>query len=271
MLTLPLAAVFDPHAAAIYLFSLHSVVNTSGSIPAIAFGVPTSGADAATVVDGAPLARMGRAGEALGASLSASAIGGVIGALAFLIAIPVARPLISSFGPPELLLLALFGVTMISSISQGGLLPGLIVACIGALFAIVGQDFRTGEQRFTFDNIDLWDGLDLPALICGMFVIPEMLSLQQVTHDAQQRAVSTTMRDVFRGMFVTFRYNALLIRSSLYGILIGATPAVGSTVGVWIAYAHAAPSVTSEVPFGKGAIAGVIAPEAANNSKRAAL
>ena len=267
ILTLPLAAYFDPYPAAIYLFALHSVVNTSGSIPAIAFGVPTSGADAATVVDGYPLAKMGRAGEALGASLSASAIGGVLGALAFLLAIPVARPLVTSFGPPELMMLALFGVTMISALSSQGLLPGLIVAAAGALFATVGLDFRTNEQRFTFGSIDLWDGLDLPALVCGLFVIPEMLSMKSKTAEAHERAISTTISDVYRGMFVTLRYNALLLRSTLYGILVGAAPAVGSTVGVWIAYAHAARSTKSEIPFGQGAIAGVIAPEAANNSK----
>ena len=267
ILTLPLAAFFDPYPAAIYLFALHSVVNTSGSIPAIAFGVPTSGADAATVVDGYPLAKMGRAGEALGASLSASAIGGVLGAFAFLLAIPIARPLITSVGPPELLMLAILGATMISAMSRQGLLPGLIVAAVGAIFGIVGLDFRTSEERFTFGSLDLWDGLDLPALVCGLFVIPEMLSVTTKTAEAHQRAISTTIRDVYRGMFVTLRYNALLLRSTVIGILVGAAPAVGSTVGVWIAYAHAARTTKSEIPFGEGAVAGVIAPEAANNSK----
>ena len=267
ILTLPLAATFDPYPAAIYLFALHSVVNTSASIPAIAFGVPTSAAEAATVVDSYPLAKMGRAGEALGASLSASAIGGVLGALAFLAAIPIARPLVTSFGPPELLMLALFGITMISSLSNRGLLPGLIVAAAGAIFAMVGLDFRTGEQRFTFGSIDLWDGLQLPALVCGIFVIPEMLSMRGKSAEAHDRAISTTIRDVYRGMFVTLRYKALLLRSTLSGILVGAAPALGSTVGVWIAYAYAARTTKTDIPFGQGAIAGVIAPEAANNSK----
>src|SRR5438552_3887232 len=98
ILSIPIAALFPPYQAAIFLFSLHSIIHTSSSIPAIAYGMPTSGADAATVQDGYPLAKMGRGGEALGASLSASAIGGVLGALAFLLAIPIARPLVTSFG-----------------------------------------------------------------------------------------------------------------------------------------------------------------------------
>jgi TctA family transporter len=230
--------------------------------------MPSSGADAATVIDGYALAKMGRGGEALGASLSASAIGGVLGALAFLAAIPIARPLVTSFGPPELFLLAVIGITMVASLSSEGLLQGLVVACIGIVFAMVGLDSRTGEFRFTFGSLDLWNGLSLPALICGLFVIPEMLTIKRHTDaDAHQRAIATSIGDVYRGMFVTFRHTAVLLRSTLYGILVGVTPAVGSTVGVWMAYGYAARTTQSDIPFGQGAIAGVIAPEAANNSK----
>ena len=268
ILCLPLAAAFDPYPAAIFMFALHSVTNTSSSIPNIALGMPTSGSDAATILDGYPLTKMGRGGEALGASLSASAIGGILGALAFLVAIPIARPLVTSFGPPEILMLALIGITMVASLSNEGLLQGLVVAALGIVFAMVGLDGRTGDFRFTFGSLDLWEGVGLPAIICGMFVIPEMLTVKRhADEEALHRAVSTRLRDVFRGMFTTFRYMAVLLRSTLYGVLVGITPAVGSTVGVWMSYAYAARTTKTDIPFGKGAIAGVIAPEAANNSK----
>jgi len=268
LLSLPMATLFDPPSAAIFLFAMHTVVHTGTSIPAIAFGLPSTASDAATVVDGYPLAKMGRAGEALGASLSASAIGGALGALAFLLAIPVARPLVTSFGPPEFLVLALFGLTMVASLSREGLLPGFVVGCIGVIFAMVGYGIMTREPRFTLGILDLWDGLDIPALVCGLFVVPEMLAADRHANpDAQRRAVTTTIADVFRGMFVTFRHMAVLLRSTLYGIVIGIMPAVGSSVAVWLSYGYAAQTTKSEIPFGKGAIAGVIAPEAANNSK----
>ena len=268
LLSLPLATFLDPYSAAIFLFAMHSVVHTATSIPAIAFGIPSSGGDAATVVDGYPLARMGRAGEALGASVSASAIGGVIGALAFLAAIPVARTLITSFGPPEFFVLALFGLTMVASLSREGLLPGLAVACIGVLFAMVGSSVAASQPRFTFGFLDLWGGLQIPALICGLFVVPEMLTTRDLAGgEARTRAITTSLSDVFRGMFVTFRHKAVVLRSSFYGIVVGLTPAVGSSVSVWMSYAYAAQTTKSDIPFGKGAIAGVIAPEAANNAK----
>ncbi len=267
VLSLPLAPFFPPHEAAIFLFSMHAVVNTSGAIPNIAFGIPSSPGDMATIIDGYPLAKMGRAGEALGASLSASAIGGVLGALAFLLSIPIARPLVSSFGPPEFLLLALFGITMVSSLSREGLIPGLIVGALGVLIATVGADFRTIEARYTFGWIELYDGIGLAPLVCGLFVVPEMLTLTGLDDKAHERAIATRIADVFRGMFVTFRHMRVVLRSTLYGIVIGFAPAVGSSISAWMSYDYAARTTKSEIPFGEGAIAGVIAPEAANNSE----
>jgi putative tricarboxylic transport membrane protein len=267
ILSLPIAVFFPPSEAAIFLFAMHSVVNTSGAIPNIAFGIPSSPGDMATIIDGYPLAKMGRAGEALGASLSASAIGGVLGAAAFLLSIPVARPLVTSFGPPEFLMLSIFGITMVASLSREGLIPGLAVGALGVLVATVGVDFRGGEARYTFGWLELWDGVGLPAIVCGLFVVPEMLTMTALDQPAQQRAISTSIGDVFRGMFVTFRHMRVVLRSTLYGIVIGLMPAVGSSISVWMSYDYAARTTKSDIPFGQGAIAGVIAPEAANNSK----
>jgi putative tricarboxylic transport membrane protein len=267
ILCLPLAVFFPPFEAAIFLFSMHAVVNTSGAIPNIAFAVPSSPSDMATIIDGYPLAKMGRAGEALGASLSASAIGGVLGALAFLASIPIARPLVTSFGPPEFFLLAIFSMTMVASVSREGLLPGGGVGCLGVLAAMVGGDFRTGEPRFTFGWLELWDGIGLPALVCGLFVVPEMLSIRSLEEKAHQRAISTTVRDVYKGMFVTLKHMRVVIRSTIYGIFVGFMPAVGTSMAAWMSYDYAARTTKSDIPFGQGAIAGVIAPEAANNSE----
>ena len=202
------------------------------------------------------------------APLSASAIGGVIGAVAFLLAIPVARPLVTSFGPPEFFMLAVFGVTMVASLSREGLLPGLVVAVIGALLAMVGFDDLSAAPRFTFGSLELWDGLNIVALICGVYVVPEMLTLTGPSEEeARQRAIGTTVGDVYKGVFVTFRHKVVVLRSTFLGLLVGVTPAVGASVAVWLAYGDTARRTKSDIPFGEGAIAGVIAPEAANNSK----
>lgn len=267
ILFLPIALFWDSLGGAVFLFAMHAVVHTSASIPAIAFALPSTGADAATVLDGYPLAKMGRAGEALGASLSASAIGGVVGAAAFLAVIPVARLVLNYFGPPEFLLLALVGLSMVALLSGRSLLTGLLAAALGFLIACIGIDVNTSADRFTLGLPELRSGVDLAAIVGGIFVVPEMLARWSYDSKGHQRAVSTRLRDVLLGMKMTFRHMALVLRATMYGIGIGMMPGLGSSVAVWMSYAYASRHSTSKTPFGKGAIEGVIAPEAANNSK----
>jgi TctA family transporter len=266
LLCLPFASLWGPLGGAVFLFSMHAVIHTSSSIPTIAFGLPTSGADAATVLDGYPLARRGEAGTALGASLSASVIGGVIGAFAFLACIPVARALMSWFGPPEFLLLALAGLLMVPLLS-GNLLTGLVSAALGLLAACVGIDVLTGTSRFTFGAQQLLDGLDLAAVIGGLFVVPEMLSRRRNDERSTRIALTTSIHDVISGLWATFRHLRLVAVSSFYGIIVGIMPGVGASVSVWMSYSYAVRHVRSDVPYGEGAVPGVIAPETANNAK----
>ncbi|MFN4140930.1 tripartite tricarboxylate transporter permease [Aestuariivirga sp.] len=266
LLCLPFATVFGPLGGAVFLFSMHAVVHTSSSIPTIAFGLPTSGADAATVLDGYPLARRGAAGAALGASLSASVLGGVIGALAFLACIPVARALMAWLGPPEFLLLSLAGLFMIPLLS-GNLVTGAASAALGLLAASVGLDVLTGTSRFTFGYPQLLGGLDLAAVIGGLFVVPEMLARWHHAEKANRIALATTIHDVMSGLWATFWHLRLVAVSSFYGIVVGIMPGLGASVSVWMSYSYATRHVKSDVPYGEGAIPGVIAPETANNAK----
>lgn len=267
ILCLPIALFWDPLAGAVFLFAMHAVVHTSTSIPAIAFALPSTASDAATVLDGYPLAKAGRGGEALGASLSASAIGGVIGAVAFLLAIPIARLLLQWFGPPEFLVLAVFGLGMVTVLSGQNWMAGLLVACLGFLAALVGLDVQTSQHRLTMGFHELSDGLNLAAVIGGLFVVPEMLTRFQFTETGHHQATNTRVSDVLNGMKTTLRHFGLVFRSSLYGIGIGLMPGLGSSVAVWLAYAYAGTKNKTGIAMGQGVITGVIAPEAANNSK----
>ncbi|MEL6168563.1 MAG: tripartite tricarboxylate transporter permease [Pseudomonadota bacterium] len=267
ILCLPMALLWDPLGGVVFLFAMHAIVHTSTSIPAIAFALPSTASDAATVLEGHPLARSGRGGEALGASLSASALGGVIGAAAFLLAIPVARLLLQWFGPPEFLILAIFGLCMVTVLSGRNWLAGILVAAFGFLVALVGLDVQTSAHRLTFGFQELSDGLTLAAVIGGLFVVPEMLARFQFSEEGHYQATHTQIRDVLHGMKTTLNHVQLVFRSSLYGIGIGLMPGLGSSVAVWLAYAYASTKNTSGIPMGKGVITGVIAPEAANNSK----
>ena len=267
LLGLPFALIFDPLGALVFLFSLHSVIHTSASIPAILFALPSSAGDAATIIDGHKMAKEGRAGRALGASLTSSAVGGVLGAICFLLLIPIALPLLKYFGPPETLLLSIIGVIMIGVVSGRLLFVAISTACFGAVLSMIGFDMSTAEPRLIFGIPELTDGISLAAIIGGLFVVPEMLEDDPYDAKSLSRALRTKLSDVFAGMAEATRHKILILRSSAIGIGIGALPGLGSSVAAWLAYADAARLKFIDPKVGQGAIVGVIAPEAANNSK----
>ncbi len=270
VLLIPFVFGMDMVAGAVFLLAMHAVVHTGGSIPSILLGIPGTGPDAATIVDGYPMARNGEAGRALGASLSASAIGGVIGAVFLALMLPVLRPVVLAFSPAEFFLLAVLGITFIAGLSGDNLLKGLIVGCFGLMMAMVGLNPHTGEPRFTLGLLTLWDGVDLVTAVLAMFAIPEMIALGiKGGSIAGERAAAAgyRLRQVLTGMGDVVTYRWLTLRTSVIGALIGTMPGLGGDAASWICYGHAMQSSKTPDRFGKGTVEGVIAPETANNSK----
>ena len=148
-----------------------------GSITAILLNTPGTAPNAATTFDGYPLAQQGKAGLAIGAAATASAMGGLIGLITLLIFIPLAKEVVLSFGPAEFFLLTVLGLTAIAVSVRGKLLRGLVAACIGLIFAFVGSDSITGDIRFTAGIDYLWDGIPLVPTLTGMFAISQMIEL----------------------------------------------------------------------------------------------
>src|SRR5258708_3791966 len=161
-----------------FLLTMHAVNGTSGQISSIMFGVPGDGDDAATTIDGYPMAKKGEAGRALGASVTASGVGGIVGAVVFAIMIPVLEPVVMAFSPAEFFLLALLGITFIAFVSGGNnIFRGLIVGFYGLILATVGTDPYTGTPRYAGDYLFLWDGLSLVTAVLALFAVPEMIAL----------------------------------------------------------------------------------------------
>ena len=271
VMLIPFVYGMDPIPGAIFLLAMHSVVHTSGSIPSILFGVPGTGADAATIVDGHPMAQRGEAGRAMGASLGASGVGGIIGALFLLAVIPILRPVILAFSPAEFFMLAIFGITFIAMLSGDSLIKGLLTGFFGLMLAFIELDPNTGAQRYTFDLLFLWDGIDIITVILGLFAIPEMMSLGvaggSVAGAADMKSAKMDYSGVWQGILDVFRHWGLTIRTSIIGAFIGLVPGLGGDAASWLCYGHAIQSSKTPERFGKGAVEGVIAPETANNSK----
>lgn len=273
-LMLPFIYKMTPVEAFAFLLGMHSVVSTTGDITSVLFGVPGEGTTAATILDGHAMAKRGEAGRALGAALMSSLVGAVVGAFALALAIPVVRPLVLTFGSPELFMLAIVGITFISCLSgQGGrgLLRGFLAGLLGLLFAMVGQDPQAGVQRYTFSQLYLWGGLDIVPVLVGLFAVPEIVDLAvRGSSIAGELPEGNLERGAWEGVKDTFRHFWLTIRCSLVGTFIGIMPGLGGGVAQWIAYGHAVQSardLNERTGFGKGDVRGVLGPGAANNSK----
>jgi TctA family transporter len=269
-LAIPFVFGMEPVAGAVFLVAMHAVVHTGDAIPSILFGIPGGGPAAATVLDGYPLAKQGQAGRALGASLGASAVGGVIGALALAAFLPVLRPLALAFGPAEIFLLALIGISFIAVLSGESPVKGLAVGCLGLLLSFVGMDPQQGAPRYAFGQLFLWDGVDVVTAMLGMFAVPEMISLGArggTVSEVPRGAARYSGAQLWQGMLDVWRHRWLTLRTSLIGVVVGLIPGLGGDVASWLCYGHAVQSSREPERFGHGAIEGVIAPETANNSK----
>ncbi|MDF1593698.1 MAG: tripartite tricarboxylate transporter permease [Desulfobacterales bacterium] len=268
-LLIPFVFGMTPFAGLAFLLAMHSVVHTGGSIPSILFGIPGTGPTVATIIDGFPMAQQGRAGEAMGAQLAASAVGGVIGAIVLAMLIPVLRPITLSFGSPEVFMLIVFGLTTIVVVSRESMAKGFTTALMGLLLGMVGLSPHTGVGRFTFDQLWLWDGLHIVTIVLGLFAFTEMMELgaRGSTAKISQVDVKMSWKQLWDGTKVVFTEWWLTLRTSVIGVIVGIIPGLGGDAATWICYGHAAQTCKNSENFGKGDVRGVIAVETANNAK----
>ena len=265
---LPFTFSMDPYTAFAFLLGLGSTTATGDPIPAILFGVPGGAGSAATVLDGLPMAKRGEAGRALSAAYLSSMLGGLFGAALMAVAIPILRPLMLSFGSPEMLALSVFGLSTVAVLSGRAPLKGVTMAGFGVMLAMVGSDPQTGTLRWTMDSLYLWEGVKLLPLVLGMFALPELADLA-ITRSAISGEVKYSARaGMWQGAKDCFRHWWLIIRCSSIGSIIGAVPGMSAAIIDWLAYAHAVRTEKgAKETFGKGDVRGVIASESANNAK----
>src|SRR5579863_2874848 len=263
----PLTYGLDPFTALALAGGVMGAVPMGGSISAILLNAPGSAPSAATCLDGHPLAQQGKAGLALGAAASANAIGGIIGTISVLAILPIAKDLVLLFGPPELFLLAVLGLIVVSTASRGKMLRGLIAGVFGLMISFIGYNDVTGVLRFTAGIAYLWDGVHLVPALIGLFAVAEMINLSVKVGAITKDAKTVGITSVTSGLLETFRHWRTVLRGSLIGTVVGAIPGVGGTVASFLSYSLTVQASKDPDSFGKGNIQGVIAPEAAINAK----
>jgi putative tricarboxylic transport membrane protein len=266
-LLMPLTYGLEPFTALALSGGVMGAVPMGGSITAILLNTPGTAPNAATCIDGYPLAQQGKAGLAIGAAASANSLGGIIGTISVLAVLPVAKELVLLFGPPEFFLLAILGLVVVATTSRGKMLRGLITGGFGLIVAFIGYDNVTGDVRFTFGIQYLWDGVHLVPALIGLFAIAEMLNLMVKGGAVAKDAGTVKITRMMSGVMETFRHPGTVLRGSLVGTVVGAIPGVGGVVASFLSYSLTVHASKDPESFGKGNIEGVIAPEAAINAK----
>ncbi len=262
-LLVPFSYGMSPLNAMIMLVALYSAANYGGTITAIAINTPGTPSAIVSTFDGYPLTKQGKPGRALGASVIASTIGGIVGTVVLVFfSVPLAKAALS-FGPPEYFALAIFGLTIISSLSTGNYIKAFIATLIGLLLNTVGMDPFTGYLRFTFGLAELSDGFSfIPALI-GLFALSEIfLSIER---SDKTKKIIQKISGRMPGLKEMWAIKRATIQSSLLGTIIGVVPGAGATIAAFIAYDQAKRTSRNPQEFGKGSLEGVAASGAATS------
>lgn len=264
LLPFAFALGLPPESALILLSAVYLGCEYGGRISAILLNVPGSAAAVMTSLDGNPLALQGKAGIALSISAVASFVGATIATIGVVLFAPLLAKWAVSFGPAEYFVLMVFAITCLSGLVGDQPIKTAVSALIGLGLATVGVDAVTGIYRFTFDSVNLSDGIQFTTIVIGFFSISEILILLERTSTGQ-KVVEQGKRSLFNLKELLFSLGAML-RSGLMGFVVGILPGAGATIASAMTYASERKIAGDDGKFGEGDLRGLASPEAANNA-----
>lgn len=258
----------DPNTGLAMIIGVSFTAIFAGDIPATYLRIPGTPASAAATLDGHQLARQGRGPFALKIDLICSCIGGLVGVLLLMTLAPQLAHFALRFSNFEYFWLAVLGLSMSAVVSTGNTRRGFIAAALGMLLATVGLDIISGAQRFTFGNPELMSGLGFIPVMIGLFGVSEVI--RSVVAGISSPTTEIPADDSTEGRFAALRAvwqnKGTVAKSSVTGTVIGALPGAGADIAAWAAYGLAERTSPRADQFGKGEVAGVVAPTSANNA-----
>lgn len=261
-LMLPITFGMEPINGILLLIGVYFGSIYGGSLTAILINTPGTPASAASVIDGYSLTKQGMAYKALQISTISSAIGGVVGVILLILVAPQLAEFALRFSAPETFALALFGLSVISTLTAGSYAKGMMSGLAGLIIATVGLDPISGVTRFTFGNVQLLGGVSFIAAMIGLFATSEafrMVEDKVRNTDSKQTINKVKLKwSEFRAVILT------ILGSSGIGTFIGMIPGAGADIASFVAYNEAKRLSKNKSEFGNGSLRGLAAPEAAN-------
>lgn len=263
---LPFAYAFGlpPESALILLAAVYLGCEYGGRISAILINVPGDAAAIMSTLDGYPLAKQGKAGIALSLSAVSSFTGSIIATLGVVLFAPLLANWAIAFGPAEYFVLMVFAITCLSGLVGDQPVKTAVAALIGLFLAVIGVDAVTGVYRFTFDSVNLSDGIQFTTIVIGFFSISEILIMLEHTATGQ-KILSQGKRSLFNFKEFAFSFGAM-VRSGVVGFVVGILPGAGATIASAMTYTNEKKLAGKNGKFGEGDLRGIAAPEAANNA-----
>lgn len=269
IILLPMTLGMTIEAAMAFMISLYCTTQLGGGIPAILFNMPGEGGAAATTLDGYPMTKKGQAQQALVLCFAASAFGGIITTVGAMLLLPALGQLGFYFRSVEMVVVMVFGLTLIAAIAAKDMVRGLIAGAFGLMIGAIGADPIFGTGRATFGLLELYDGVPLIPVLIGLFAISEAFVMieDETIVSAEELAAAKQARwaDTLEGLAICARYWWQTVWTSLIGLIIGILPGAGSTIAAFLAYHYSKLSSKTPELYGTGHPPGVIAPESANN------
>ncbi len=269
IMLLPLTLTWQVEVALAFMIALYCANHLAGGIPAILVKIPGSGGAAATTLDGYPMTKKGQAQQALVLCFVASVFGGLITTVATIALLPWLSQIGLVLRSVEMVVVMLFGLTLIAVLAAKDLLKGLIAGFFGLLLGVIGTDHIYNTPRATFGFLELYDGIPLVPALIGLFAISEALVMIEeeliVSKDAQDRASSVRWADTIDGLRLSLVHWWQIVWTGFIGLIIGIIPGAGASIAAFVAYQQSRLWSKHPERYGTGTPEGVIAPESANN------
>ena len=269
IILLPLTLAMDVEVGLIFMVSLYCSSRMGAGIPAILVNIPGTAGAAATPLDGYPMTKQGRSQQALSMSFVASAFGGLLTTILAIIAMPVLAEVGYYMHSVEMIVVMLFGISLIASIAARDMLKGLIAGFLGLMIGSIGTDVVYATPRGTMGFLELYDGVPLIPALVGLFAVSEAFIIIEkksiVTDEGREIMAAPTWTATFEGAAIAFRRWWHITWNSIIGLIIGVIPGAGASIASFVAYQQSRTYSKTPHLYGTGHPEGLIAPESANN------
>jgi putative tricarboxylic transport membrane protein len=269
IILLPLTLAMDPELGLVFMVALYASSRMGAGIPAILVNIPGTAGAAATPLDGYPMTQQGRAHQALAISFVSSVFGGLLTTVIALLTMPWLAQVAFYLHSVEMIVIMLFGISLIATIAAKDTLKGLIAGFFGLMIGYIGADVVYEAPRGTFGFLELYDKVPLIPALVGLFAISEAFAVIEgesiLTERGRAAMQKAGWKETFEGAREALSRWWHIVWTSLIGLVIGVVPGAGAAIASFVAYQQSRTFSKTPELYGTGHIEGLIAPESSNN------